>query len=365
MTTPSLSPTPVGVLGLGFMGRTHAAAYLQAAADGLAVHLAALADPDPAKLTGQPASDGNITSANAPLWNPATLATYTNATDLFASNAQLVSICTHTDSHVELALAALAAGKHILIEKPVSLAPDEINRLDQAARHANRHCIPAMCMRFWPGWSQLYALIHTPQPALGRLRSISFQRLGSNPKWGGGFYQDDTRSGGVLFDLHIHDIDFAHFLFGAPASLNATGDARHVSTQLYYDNPAGPVHVVAEAAWDQAPAAGFTMRYVANFEHATVDFDLARAAPAMIHTKETSKPLLETPPVLTGYDLQARAAIGRIRTEVNITQQAAQGQPASSSGPPPTLAAARAVTFTLQAIRASQKSRTYQTPLAQ
>jgi hypothetical protein len=59
-----------------------------------------------------------------------------------------VSICTYTDSHVELALMALARGKHVLVEKPVSLCSSEVARLVVAARNSGLICMPAMCMRF-------------------------------------------------------------------------------------------------------------------------------------------------------------------------------------------------------------------------
>jgi predicted dehydrogenase len=119
-----------------------------------------------------------------------------------------VSICTPTDSHIELAMTALAAGRHVLVEKPVALRSAEVARLAQAAAPAGRVCMPAMCMRFWPGWEWLKERIEAGE--FGRVRSATFQRVGAPPDWSA-FYGDYARSGGPLHDLHIHDADFIRF----------------------------------------------------------------------------------------------------------------------------------------------------------
>jgi predicted dehydrogenase len=103
------------------------------------------------------------------------------------------------------------------------------------------------------------------------------------PTWSQqGTYGGGTDLGGALFDLHIHDVDFANYLFGRPASVFATGVAKaggavdHVVTQYVY--PGGPV-VYAEGGW--LLAKGFNMAYTLHCERATLDFDLARGPDAM------------------------------------------------------------------------------------
>src|SRR6185295_16666128 len=91
---------------------------------------------------------------------------------LARKDLDLVSICTWTDSHVDLALAALAAGKHVLVEKPIAL------RERPAARTL---CMPAMCMGFWPGWSLLHEAVADRR--WGPVRSAVFRRHASRPAW--------------------------------------------------------------------------------------------------------------------------------------------------------------------------------------
>lgn len=305
---PPQQPLGIGVIGLGFMGRTHLNAYRAADLAGHACRLVAVCDPDPDRRAGLAGPAGNL-GAGGPdrLFDPAQVEARAEPDELLRDpRVQLVSICTYTDSHVELALRALAAGKHVLVEKPVSLKLAEVRRLAEAARSARTLCMPAMCMRFWPGWEWLRDRIR--DGSLGAVRSASFQRLGSGPSWSAGFYRDASRSGGALHDLHIHDADFIYWAFGRPRAVTSAGTAQHLTTLYHYD--AGPAPIAAEGAWDLAPASGFRMRYLVNFEQATAEFDLAHPTPVRLH-RESGSETLELGP-LTGYDGEIRHLIGAI-----------------------------------------------------
>jgi predicted dehydrogenase len=263
------------VIGLGYMGQVHLAALAHARANGVACRLAGVCDQSAERLDGRARASGNLAKSRGAkrLFDPARVHATTDVDALLADPAvDSVSICTHTASHVELTRAALAAGKHVLVEKPVALDAVSIARLALAARKARRVVMPAMCMRFWPGWAWLKERV--AQRTFGAVRSATFQRLASPPAWSPEFYADATRSGGALFDLHVHDADFVYWLFGRPASVSSTGGAEHVTTLYHY--PRGPRHVVAEGGWDHTRGFAFTMRFVVVFEHATADFDLAR-----------------------------------------------------------------------------------------
>lgn len=310
-----MSAVRVGVIGLGFMGRTHVAAYQSAARDGLPCVLAAVADRSAERLHPAAGAGGNFaTGAGEALWDSASVRAHADPMALIADpGVDLVSICTHTDSHVPLAMAALAAGKHVLVEKPVALASGEVRLLARAARGSGRLCMPAMCMRFWPGWRWLRDRV--ADGSFGAVRSATFQRLGSPPDWATDFYADAARTGGPLVDLHIHDTDFVRYCFGPPASVVSTGTLHHVTTLYRYAAGAGPAHVVAEGGQDHAPGFGFKMRYVVAFERATADFDLARGAagspgPLLLCKDGRAEPVPLPPGA--GYDHQVRHLVGAI-----------------------------------------------------
>ncbi|MDX2148012.1 MAG: Gfo/Idh/MocA family oxidoreductase [Planctomycetota bacterium] len=299
----------VGVIGLGFMGRTHLAAY--ANVPGAAV--VAVADPRAAALDGG-AGWGNLSSGAAGANIPEGAARYTDARQLIADrNVHALSICTPTDTHVELAEAALRAGKHVLVEKPLCIEPADARRVAELALRTRRVCMPAMCMRHWPGWPWLREATASKGgrapgysgPALGRLRGVSFRRLGSRPTWSPEFYADTERTGGALTDLHVHDADFILWALGKPTRVFTSGTLDHVHSVYEISNgEREALRVTAEGGWDNAPGWPFTMHYTAVFERATVDWNLSRSPHLMVYAegKEFSVDL----PAGNAYELQAR-----------------------------------------------------------
>src|SRR5262245_31934553 len=122
----------VGVIGLGFMGRAHVGCYAAAARAGLPCKLVAVCDADEARMAGDVAVSGNLqTGAESErLFDPREVRAYRRSEELLADpRVKVVSICTHTDTHVDLGIAALAAGKHVLVEKPVALRSADVRRL--------------------------------------------------------------------------------------------------------------------------------------------------------------------------------------------------------------------------------------------
>ncbi len=298
----------VGVIGLGFMGATHIRAYAAAARAGFSNQLVAVADPGPDRLTGRAMAAGNIdTGADERLFDPAHVRTTTDPIDVFTDpRVELVSICAHTDAHVDLAVSALERGKHVMVEKPVAITRAGVQRVIDAVRASGRVCMPGMCIRFWPGWDWLRDRVR--DGSLGPVRSAVFRRLGSMPTWSS-FYADESRSGGALFDLHIHDSDFVRHLFGPPDAVTSAGSRSHITTLYHYEG--GPRHVVAEGGWDLAPGFGFRMQYTVVFERATADFDIGRT-PRLILSRDGKTEPVPIDTTLTGYDLELRALIAAI-----------------------------------------------------
>lgn len=268
-------PVNVAVLGLGFMGRTHIGAYRAAAERGSANRLVAVCDSDPQRRAGVSGAAGNLEDGESAelMFDPASLNAYAEPAELFADpDVELVSICTHTDSHVDLAIQALEAGKNVLVEKPVATTSAEVARLAAAVSASSRLCMPAHCMRFWPGWDWLHDKIVSRE--FGGVRSAVFRRLASPPAWSPDFYANSERTGGALIDLHIHDADFIRWCFGEPSEVRSAGTLDHLSTLYRFEG--GPAHVVAEGGWDHSPGFPFQMRYIVVFDQATAEFDLSR-----------------------------------------------------------------------------------------
>ncbi len=272
----------VGIIGLGFMGQTHLGAYRAAQKAGYPCQVVAVCDHD-AELCDAVANTEPFTEATSLLNH---------------DRVQLVSICTHTESHADLAIEALQAGKHVLVEKPIALGSHEALRVTEAARAAETLCMPAMCLRFWPGWTWLKEQIE--EGTLGAVKSAVFQRLSAMPQWASEFYADVKRSGGALVDLHIHDADFIRWCFGDPEAVLSTGSLQHLTTLYRYPN--GPEHVVAEGGWN--PGISFRMSFQVIFEEATVEYALHGDPPLQLQRDGNT----ETVPLdsMNGYDGEIR-----------------------------------------------------------
>ncbi len=263
------------------MGRTHVASYRSAAARGTPVRLSAVADPALSEGSEQVPASLADPATPGPNLDLAGLRTFREPERLLSVvRPELVSICTPTDTHIDLAIAALESGAHVLLEKPVALDADHIEPLARAEARTGRRVIPAMCMRFWPGWDWLRERIADERH--GRLLSLSLTRLGCEPTWSRAFYGDLRRSGGAIIDLHIHDADFVLHCLGPPARVVTTGRPNHLTTVYRYDGPRSDLHVTATGAWLSSQGFPFRMRYLAEFEHAVADFDLARDEPLQV-----------------------------------------------------------------------------------
>jgi len=284
----SSSKVNVAVVGLGFMGVTHIRAYQQTPA----AHLAAVCDAVRLPVNGiLPGVQGNITgSGDLDLGRD--IKVYTKLDDVLADPAiDLVDLCTPTPLHPEQAIACLKAGKKVLCEKPLARTSASAREILKVAASSPGFIMPAMCLRFWPGWSWLKEVVQK-QP-YGKVLVARFRRVSEMPGWSkqGTYKGGGTDLGGALFDLHIHDTDFAQFLFGKPQQVFATGvmDAHgainHVVAQYLY--PGGPT-VHAEGSW--LLTKGFNMAYTLHCERATLDYDLARGENAMLVTEEGKAP---------------------------------------------------------------------------
>lgn len=298
----------VGIIGLGFMGRTHLAAYRSAERAGLPVRVAAVVDSKGDAIREASAAGNLEVGQSAALDGVAVLSRARELLEL--GDVDAVSICTPTDTHVCLAEAALAAGKHVLIEKPVALTSNLAQELaDFATERPELVAMPAMCMRFWPGWDWLRERIR--DRAFGALRELHLRRVGPPPNWAPEFYGDMSRCGDALVDLHVHDVDFVLWAVGSPQGVAARGTARHVTTT--YDFGAdGPV-VVAEGGWVAEPDMRFSMTYRAVFDDAVVTFELGRATPVLI---ERAGRAAEAAPVAggAGYDGEIRAFVEAVQS---------------------------------------------------
>lgn len=181
----------------------------------------------------------------------------------------IVDICTPSYLHFEHAMLAIEYGAHVLVEKPVCLELPQIDELFAAAARRGVQVMVAHVVRFWYEYLCLKRMVD--ERTYGRVLSAWFSRLGETPRWSfDNWMLDEQRSGLVPFDLHIHDLDFLVYTFGAP--LSADSRRARVKGQDYlsvtYRYP--DFFVDCEAGWFDTKYP-FCSRFRVQFEKALVE----------------------------------------------------------------------------------------------
>jgi UDP-N-acetylglucosamine 3-dehydrogenase len=126
----------------------------------------------------------------------------------------IVSIATPAGSHCRIALDCLAAGKNILIEKPVTLTVGEAEKLLKESKKSRVKVMVGHLERFNPAVKKLKAMI--VKGDLGEIKSLNFERVGPLPS--------RDKNVNVVVDMGIHDLDLANFILNAvPQKITAFG----------------------------------------------------------------------------------------------------------------------------------------------
>lgn len=134
-------------------------------------------------------------------------------------SVEAVDICTPTDTHAELARQALEAGLDVLCEKPLARTLDQAEEIASLAHSCHRTLYPAHVVRFFPAYVQAKKAVERGE--IGQLAVCRFRRAGSYPSWSS-WFADEERSGGLVMDLAIHDLDQALWIAGPVDTVYAT-----------------------------------------------------------------------------------------------------------------------------------------------
>ncbi|MCR6487461.1 Gfo/Idh/MocA family oxidoreductase [Amycolatopsis sp. OK19-0408] len=208
--SPARETIGIGMVGHAFMGAVHSHAWRNVHRffdPPLVPRLAVLAGRDEARAGAAAARYG---------WE----AVETDWRKLIArDDVGLVDVCTPGDSHAEIAIAALDAGKHVLCEKPLANSVAEAEAMAEAARRARERGVRAM-VAF--NYRRVPALAHARKlvasGALGEIRhvrSVYLQDWLSDPQapmtWR---MRKETAGSGALGDLGAHIVDAAQFVTG-------------------------------------------------------------------------------------------------------------------------------------------------------
>ena len=190
----------IGIVGTGFMGRTHAAAW--AATD--------------ATIAGFVSKETAVAGQMAAQYGAQV---YPSLAALLA-DVDVVDVCAPTHRHHEIVLAAAAAGKDVVCEKPLARTLAQGQEMIAACEKAGVKLLVAHVVRFFPEYALAKAQVDAGvigQTAVLRLTRGTFQPKKAIDNW----FVDFEKSGGMMLDLMIHDLDYARWVAGDVATVFA------------------------------------------------------------------------------------------------------------------------------------------------
>lgn len=246
----------VGLVGLGFIGKAHLKAF------------EALPNAEVIQICSR-------SSSSADFLNDFT-GEITSDYDALLNNQEIdvVDICVPTFLHEEYIVKAAKAGKHIICEKPLALTAEATRRIFQIVEKSKVRLFVGHVLRFWPAYQKIKQTSEVAKfPSIEILHA---KRLGQAPTWSEWFKYPE-KSGGALFDLHIHDIDFACYMLGEVESVYAVGHQNdfgawdHIMTTLRFKNNA---NAFIEASHIMPSKYPFTMSFRTQARDVIIDFNL-------------------------------------------------------------------------------------------
>jgi len=280
----------IAVIGLGFMGSTH----LKALKSVPGAELAAVVSSDEKKLSGDLSGiQGNLGGPGEKM-DFSRVKKYRHIREALEDpEIEAVDICLPTDQHAPATLAALRAGKHVLVEKPMALDAAGADEILAEARKTGRLLMTGQVLRFIGAYRKTAERVKSG--SLGAVRSALFRRRCAAPAWSQ-WLSDPARSGGGVFDLLIHDVDFCVHLFGKPSAVSATG---------YEDLPRGIDLVLAEfhypaigsvaiaGGWHHPKSYPFSMEFTVVCDGGTLDYS-SDGRPLALYGAQGEKQVLDS-----------------------------------------------------------------------
>ena len=130
-------------------------------------------------------------------------------------------IATPHPQHRDLAIAAIEAGKAVLVEKAFAATVEGAERMIEAARQHEVFAMEAMWTRFQPAIVAVRELVDAG--AIGEPRQVQADLGVNRPYDPADRLYDPARGGGATLDLGVYVVSFAHYFLGRPDSVTATG----------------------------------------------------------------------------------------------------------------------------------------------
>jgi predicted dehydrogenase len=247
LKAPTVHGLDVGIVGSGFIANLHATAWRKLGAKcyvySTAVDAQGFADRRGCVIT-------------------------TDLRELF-ERVQVVDVCTPTDTHRDIVIAAATAGRDVICEKPLARTANDADLMRTTCHHHGTLLLPAHVVRFFPEYVAAKRAVDAGR--IGTPAVLRLNRRTSKPV--GDWFFERGRSGGVLMDQMIHDFDIARWIAGDVRTVYARllerdgGFATGIATLTH---SSGAISLV-QGGWGP-PGTAFVTSFSISGSHGRVEY---------------------------------------------------------------------------------------------
>ncbi|HEU5314664.1 MAG TPA: Gfo/Idh/MocA family oxidoreductase, partial [Chloroflexota bacterium] len=219
---------PIGLIGCGTMGTSHATQMARLTE----LRLAAACDVDGAKAqatahaAAQAGNDG--------------VRVHADVGQLLAdASVPAVIVATPNFTHKRIVLDALAAGKDVFCEKPMALTVADCDEMIEAAARRERKLMVGQVLRLITVFAQVRRLVSDGtigEPRAIRILRCSARRPDGDGPWRATWRQKRENTGGLLFEVNVHEFDFMRAIMGEVAEVSAMAENFAHPSQDYEDH---------------------------------------------------------------------------------------------------------------------------------
>ena len=254
----------IAIIGFGFMGQTHAGSLLRIPG----TEITGVVDfNDPVEQLKS--IKGNNDAVTITVEEASKLPWYKSWEELVskAGTPDAVIVALPTRFHCSAVVQALASGCHVMVEKPFATSVAECEKMIAAAEKAGKLLAVGYVVRCFAEYNALKESVQKGK--FGKLNFLEMRRFAGIPGWGSWLDPEVVRhSGGTLFDLLSHDLDFALHMLGAPMAVKASRRGKEnfkgdwLSVELDYKE----FNVLIESAFIPPVSYPFHQSFQAFFE---------------------------------------------------------------------------------------------------
>ena len=309
------------VAGFGFMGQTHAWSLIH----NPKVQLIGIVDPcDPLERLS---IKGNRSTAVVSQEEIRAIPHYKSLEEALNVTApDGVVIALPTKFHCSAVVDCMKAGADIFVEKPVAINLQECDEMIRTAQMYKKILAVGQVVRFMREYQFLKETIDSGR--LGKLKFLKLSRYTGVPTWGNWADPEFIRaSGGPLFDLVSHDVDFVRFCLGEPEKIeslrNLNLDRSQLNVIMTKFSRSG-TEIVIEGGFVSPSSVPFQRSYTAYFEKGTVQSVQSGEAIEYIGTESIRHDFSYDNPYRTEVDLFVQAILTGDSSQICSGSDAAQ-----------------------------------------